>query len=230
MSYYHRKVFLDVALQRFQKVLIKDAKTFPIRRIDFTTPTDERQRLADKGRALYDQFCQKEDYACVLSFVEGQLSQEPERADAVHDLLAFLAGQMIDMNKAKAAAVESFWLDLEGAAGPATFEVLRNKGKQEASLWQQPACRPFVDEASRSARTLDESLAWNEDAFKAFVKTLAGTVAGLSNLVHVYRAHSPAYRDLAARLETTDRLIDRVVYRLYGLSEEEIRMVEEEAG
>jgi len=54
MSYYHRQVFLDVALQRFQKVLIKDAKTFPIRRIAFTTPSDQRARLVAEGKRLYD--------------------------------------------------------------------------------------------------------------------------------------------------------------------------------
>lgn len=29
------------------------------------------------------------------------------------------------------------------------------------------------------------------------------------------------------RIEDTDRLIDEIVYRLYGLTEEEIRLVEE---
>jgi len=31
---------------------------------------------------------------------------------------------------------------------------------------------------------------------------------------------------LLARIEATDRLIDRIVYRLYGLTEEEIGVVE----
>ena len=52
---------------------IKHLDELPIRRIDFTTPTDERERLAEKGRRLYGQFCDKWDYACVLGFVEHQL-------------------------------------------------------------------------------------------------------------------------------------------------------------
>jgi len=51
-------------------------------------------------------------------------------------------------------------------------------------------------------------------------------VQGLSDLVWVYRTHSPAYRELVARIEATDRLIDQIVYQLYGLTEEEMAIVE----
>ena len=50
--------------------------------------------------------------------------------------------------------------------------------------------------------------------------------AGLSDLVAVYRGYAPGYAGLADRLTRTDRLIDRVVYRLYDLTEEEIAIVE----
>ena len=116
---------------------------------------------------------------------------------------------------------------MEGAAASkGDFDALRSKGKWESSLWKDAACRPFVDEQSRSTRTLDESLGWNEDAYKAFVKMLAGSVSNFSGLVKVYRRHCPRYRELAARLAATDSLIDEVVYRLYGLTEEEVRIVE----
>ncbi len=44
----------------------------------------------------------------------------------------------------------------------------------------------------------------------------------------VYRVHSPACRELVARIEATDWLIDQIVYRLYGLMEEEIALVAED--
>ena len=78
----------------------------------------------------------------------------------------------------------------------------------------------------RTFRHPDESLAWNEDCFKAFVKMLAARVASLSDVIGVYRRHHPAYRQLVQRIEATDRLIDLIVYRLYGLTEEEIAVVE----
>lgn len=115
---------------------------------------------------------------------------------------------------------------MEGVTDSATFPKLREKGKQEASLWQEAACQPFLSPKSHSTRHLEEALAWNEEAFKAFVKALAGSVGGLSKLVGVYRTHSPAYRDWVTRLASTDRLIDRIVYQLYGLEKEEIEIVE----
>jgi hypothetical protein len=45
-------------------------------------------------------------------------------------------------------------------------------------------------------------------------------------LVVICHSHSPAYRELITRLEASDWLIDRVVYRLYGLTQEEIMVVE----
>jgi hypothetical protein len=45
-------------------------------------------------------------------------------------------------------------------------------------------------------------------------------------LVEVYREHAPAYRALVERIAETDALIDQVVYRLYGLTEEEVVVVE----
>ena len=77
--------------------------------------------------------------------------------------------------------------------------------------------------------TLDASLGWNEEAFKGFLRELAGAVAGLSNLLSVYRAYRPRYTELSGRLAATDALIDQVVYRLYGLSEEEVAIVEGES-
>jgi len=48
----------------------------------------------------------------------------------------------------------------------------------------------------------------------------------LSDLVGVYAWRSAAYRTLVTRLAPTDCLSDEVVYSLYGLTEEEIAIVE----
>ena len=79
---------------------------------------------------------------------------------------------------------------------------------------------------SRITRHLYDSLGWNEEAFKAFVKLLAGSVTDLSNLVNVYRKYQPAYYELSDRIGRTDYLIDQIVYKLYELTEEEIAIVE----
>ena len=126
MSFYHRQVFLDVALQRFQKILIKDAKTLPIHRVNFTTPADERDRQLEKAKTLY-QFClNKGSVDCVLGFVKHHLTADPERADIVHDLLAFLAEQMVEMNKAKGEEIRGFLHYLELEIG-GEIDTLKNK-------------------------------------------------------------------------------------------------------
>ena len=43
MNFYHRKKFLDEFKMRFQKILIKDCKRFPIRIIDFANPAEVAQ-------------------------------------------------------------------------------------------------------------------------------------------------------------------------------------------
>jgi hypothetical protein len=222
----------------------------PIRRIEFTTPGDERERLAARGQALAAQAVQQDlrgladlgglggglaplDRAAALhaaapalDFVAGRLQAQPEQADVIHDLLAHLAGEMIDLHKKKQERTEAFWLDLEGVTDADAFAKLQ-KGKQERTLWKRSKpCRPFVSEDSHSSRSLDESLGWGEGAYKDFVKALAGKVQHLSDLVGVYRRHAPAYADLVARITATDWLIDRIVYALYGLTEEEIKIVE----
>jgi len=84
----------------------------PIRRITFTTPASERTRLLEKAKSLYEYCLSKDDQACVTGFVEHHLSKEPEESDVVHDLLAFLAEEMIRLNKEKRDAQKEFldWL------------------------------------------------------------------------------------------------------------------------
>jgi hypothetical protein len=211
--------------------------SLPVRRIHFTTSPAQRERLVAGLVARYE----RDEHQALLAEVEALLPKtadgdflafQPdatgaeEKSDVVHDLLAHLAERMIAMHKEKQARVETFWADLARAADSATFETLRNKGKWEQSLAKDPACRPFVDAGSRSTRNLDESLGWDETCFAAFAAMLAGKSAVTPHLLDAYRQHHPPYKALVERIETTDDLIDQIVYRLYGLTEDEIAVVE----
>ena len=55
---------------------------------------------------------------------------------------------------------------------------------------------------------------------------LVGRAAVTPALTRIYEQHAPAYRALVTRIQETDDLIDQIVYRLYGLTEEEIAVVE----
>jgi hypothetical protein len=145
----------------------------------------------------------------------------------VHDLLAHLAEQMIALHKQKQERVAAFWDALEAVTDAGTFEDLSEHGKWEASLWKDPACRPYVDQESRSTRHLDESLGWDRDCYEAFARMLAGKSSVTGPIIDVYREHHPPYKRLVERIASTDELIDQIVYRLYGLTDEEIAVVEE---
>jgi hypothetical protein len=204
-----------------------DLRELPIRRIDFATPAEERAALVEQAIARYEAAIQPSNIhhptpAALLAFTADQ------PADVVHDLLAHLAERMMALNRDKQQRVDAFYLDLEGVTDADTFAKLQ-KGKQGRTLWRAEACRPFVEEGSYTTHSLEESLGWTEDCYKVFVKKLAGSVSRLSEVVRVYRTHAPAYHALVARIAATDHLIDRIVYQLYGLTEEEIAIVEGEA-
>ncbi len=158
--------------------------------------------------------------------MNSMINAEPKKTAVVHDFLAYLADQMLAMHKERQSLTADFWTDLEGVTAPAAFRKLRDKGKQEAGLAADPALAAYVRAGSHSTRALDDSLAWDEAAFKAFVRALAGPVDGLSGLVKVYGRYAPRYRDLVERIAHTDHLIDQIVYKLYGLTDEEIAIVE----
>ncbi len=204
----------------FPQVTYEELKSLPIPRIAFTTSAEELEQLAAQAQMLY----QGDEFEALRAFSQARLDLEPAQSDVVHDLLAYLAGQMIEMNREKQRITEDFWLDLEGALGEdeATFRKLRDKGKWESTLWKKKAARPYVAEESRSSRTLDEALAWDEAAYKGFIAALAGKVSHLADLVRVYRQYAPDYQRLTDRLVVTDALIDQIVFQLYGLDETEI--------
>ena len=200
----------------FVKARANHYARLPIRRIDFTTPVEVRTALVEQALARYEA-------ALVASRLTLDVTDYPP--DVIHDLLAHLAEQMIALNRRKQQRVADFTLDLEGVTDADTFAKLQ-KGKQGRTLWKAAACRPYVEEDSYTTHSLEESLAWSEDAYKAFVKKLAGRVPRLSDLIAVYRDHAPDYAALVQRIVATDRIIDQIVYQLYGLTDEEIALVE----
>ncbi len=156
----------------------------------------------------------------------GENGNPLEKSDVVHDFLAFLAEQMIEMNRAKRTQIGRFWTDLEGVTDANTFAKLQ-KGKQERSLARKEPLRQFVNPESASSKRLEYALEWTEEAFKEFVKVLVSRIPNLSDFLDVYRKYAPAVQTLAQRVQATDELIDQIVYRLYGLTEEEVKIVEE---
>lgn len=142
------------------------------------------------------------------NFVNEQLVSTPHCTDVIHDLLAFLAEQMIEMNKVKQAEIKGFvsWLERETGA---KVEDLSNK----------TTIREYYN---HSFEDLVEVLKKNKNKFavdpsrREFQeKVKAEFESSVSKL-----------KPLMKKIELTDNLIDQIVYKLYGLTKEEIKIVE----
>ena len=207
ISYYHRRAFLDVALQRFQKILIKDAKTFPFPRIDFTTPAAKRAAQLGKAKSLYEKSLADGDATNALRCVEAEL--QAGRADVVHDLLAFLAERMMAMNAEKRTTAKQFLTDLKDFHG-IEARALNPKTKLD-EFWKLAAADVFAHLRKNTKLLATQNVRLTEDAEEKI------------------RARFSKSQSVLLPLETqisfTDTLIDEIVYRLYALTADEIKIV-----
>ncbi|MCJ2556822.1 MAG: N-6 DNA methylase [Candidatus Thermoplasmatota archaeon] len=203
----------------------------PIPKIDFTTPMKARVALLENAKELYQEYLKTKARNPILDFLKsrlpkgGNLVREKEESDVVHDLLAYLADQMIEMHRQKQNQTETFFTDLQGVVEEEVFKTLQ-KGKQGRSLYKKRKCRAYVEKKSFKTYHLDTVLTWSPEAFKDFVKLLAGKVPNLSDIMQVYDKYHADVLKLQERIDKTDELIDQIVYRLYGLTDEEIGIVE----
>jgi hypothetical protein len=224
----------------------KYLERFPIRRIAFTTPPDERTRLVGVGITEATEFIEHTEEAASVSFsafsvsvfgrwLDERLSpvhtpdptlvrqhnadplnedwQLPEagpveQSDVVHDLLAHLAEQMMAMNKDKQAEIKGFLAWLETFLGCPVDDL---SGKTYVRAYHERTFAELLDTLKKNRRRIQPDLDRRGplEALQAEWETSMGKL-----------------RPLLARIAATDRLIDLIVYRLYGLSEEEVAVVE----
>jgi type I restriction-modification system DNA methylase subunit len=206
VNFYFKNIFIDYNIKP------KYISQLPIRRIFFTTPADRRAALVDEAKALYTQYLDTPtEPAPLLDFVGERLGAEPEESDVVHDLLAHLAERMIDMNKEKNAEIKSFLSFLEGETG-ATVDDMANK----------TAVREYYN---HEFQKLIDILVKNRKKLRDEYDPKSPT--NYRHLQEWYEDSMDKLQPLMGRIEATDGLIDQIVYRLYGLSDEEIKIVEE---
>ena len=184
---------------------------FPVRRVTFATLATEREGLVTQARTLYDAFLRdapRYDANPLLAFTDQRLRAEPEQSDVVHDLLAHLAEQMMAMNKEKQAEVKGFLSWLETFLGCPVDDL---RGKTYVRAYHERTFDQLLARLKKNRRRIQPDLDRREplEALRAEWETSMGKL-----------------RPLLSRLAATDRLIDLIVYRLYGLTEEEVAVVE----
>jgi hypothetical protein len=193
-----------------------ELETLPVPRINFTTPTNERQRLTQQVIGAYD----IGDNAGVLQRIQVHI--DTDKTDVVHDLLAHLAQCMIDLNKQKQAEVKRFlsWVEKRLNIRP------KNDGSTGIdSLTGKTIIQNYLGDYQKD----EDELPWHEFHYRLYQNRNRFAVSLSDVEGDIQREYEtslesllPIKRDLAH----TDALIDKIVYRLYGLTDEEIELIE----
>ena len=139
----------------------------------------------------------------VMGLVTERLAATPERADVLHDLLAFLVEQMTVLIRKKRDTCTKFL----------------------------PALKYFYDidaHALKPERKLDEF--WKLDVPEVFAHFRANRLRLTICEEYEIRARFQKAKErllrLGRQIAFTNALIDQIVFRLYGLTPEEIQLVE----
>ncbi|MCF7805826.1 MAG: Eco57I restriction-modification methylase domain-containing protein [Candidatus Marinimicrobia bacterium] len=183
-----------------------------IRKIDFTSSNSERESGLKEFTELHSEQIETAQFDKMLELVSGHLSASPERSGVVHDILAHLAQQMLHMHEQKQDETSGFlsWLErfmgtaLENLSGYTIIQEYYDiDGGKEELIDRLKRNNSKIPDADMTARAAQEKV------------------------IEEYEKSMETLRPLLDRIEKTDTLIDRIVYQLYGLTEEEIRVVED---
>lgn len=193
-------------------------RAFPIRRIKFDTPQALRVERLEEARRLYLATLQTGDRAPLLRLVDAALPRLPngspdterEESDVVHDFLALLAESMLRLHEDKDSEVERFLSWFQSYVG-APLESMKSKTIfreywKPDSTWQEFRDALVQNKQRVTKVTLPGYQA--EQPIKEGFETSRNSVEGF-----------------LVQIERTDWLIDQIVYKLYGLTDEEITIV-----
>jgi len=235
----------------FAEVKIVNVRKIPICNIPFVTTMTERKRLVKKAKSYFQEYLESENPDNFLCYVKSRLKKtcHPdkelvkkhnsdsfnkdwlipedalcEQSDVVHDILSFLGEKMIEMNKEEQKETKGFleWLESQIHIKQET-EI--NKGIE--ALVGKTQLKNYLGDYQRNKDSLSFDEFW-----KILEKNKNKIQANLSsrdfyeNIKSEYEKSLTKLLPLKEKLRKTDWLIDQIVYKLYGLSEEEIKLVE----
>ena len=194
---------------------VYEVEQLPFPRIDFITPADERERLVREITGATD----LGDTAGALSRVQAALAAG--QTDVVHDVLAHLAQTMIDLNKEKQAEVGRFLGWLEGR-----LKIAPKDGKTGLDVFTgKTIIQGYLGDYQKG----EGELAWDDFTYRLHQNKnrYAATLSEVEGEIQrEYEASLETLLPVKDRLARTDALIDKIVYRLYGLTDAEIELIE----
>jgi len=210
-SWYFKKVFATGTLQgSYTDTYPKQVRAFPICRISFTTPANRREALVNEAMDMYKVFVDTKNLQPLLTFTNTRLIAEPEESDVIHDVLEYLTEKMVDMNKLKNTEIAAFLKFVEDEIG-VPVDTLSNKTAIQD--YYAHDFTKFVDILVKNKSKIKEG--YNPKS-RAHHDTLKDW----------YDSSVAKLKPLITTIDVTDALIDQIVYKLYGLTDEEIAIVE----
>ena len=146
------------------------------------------------------------EFSNVINFVEKFILEN--KSDVVRDLLSYLAKQMIDMSKKQNEEVKGFlkWLERE-----IKTDIENLKNKTTLKEFYNYDFDKFLDVLKENQNNFTLNLS-EQEIHEGLEKHFDKSIKIL--------------KPLKDKIKATDNLIDKIVYRLYGLTEEEIKIVE----
>jgi len=212
----------------YTETKIKHLDLLPIHSISFTTPKTEREALVEDLKKKYTDSRLAELLAlvdeCLPIDKQGNFVTEKGKSDVVHDILAYLAEQMIELNKKKEKEAKGFieWLESQLKTKPdekrnVGFEVLTGKTQ----------IKDYLGDYQRGEEHLPFEELWKIlEKNKNRIQTNLKSREFFESSKIEYEKSLSKLLPLKEKLRRTDWLIDQIVYKLYDLTEEEIGIVE----
>lgn len=189
---------------------------FPIPVIDFTTVESEKKEAVNQLIEIYQNQVSQASSLSQLNHYKLETYLTENKTDIIHDFLAFLAQQMINYNQEKQTEIKDFltWLAREIGTD---IDNLTNKTKIKNYLGNYQK-----QEEHLTFKDLLQILKKNKKRLK-----IDPSERKIQNLLaKEYENSLNVLFPIKQRLKDTDNLIDKIVYLLYGLTEEEIKIIE----
>ncbi len=201
---------------------------FPVPEINFTTLTEDRQQSFNNVLSLYQKFQTSHNSDELITQIDAHLHKQPKEADIVHDFLAYLAEQMMELNKQKQAEIKSFLEWLEGFL-ECPIDTLTNKSKIKNYLGNYYKKEPGNSILSNDPGEPHLSFTEFSKLLKKNQKKISIDLAARKpqeTLKKEYQDSLDILLPIKQQLARCDWLIDQIVYKLYELTEDEIAIVE----
>ena len=251
MPWFVAKENVNLLRQAYPKINVNNLADLPICRISFVTRITDRKKLTDQAKTHYWSYLDTDNTDVIFHFVEFRLMKEHnpdaglvekhnadplnkawaipegalwEQSDVVHDALAFLAEQMIEMNKGKQNEIKGFleWLESQlriqpDAKGNTGIETLTGKTK----------IKNYLGDYQKNEEHISFEAFWRIiEKNKIKIHANLKSRETFETIKKEYEKSLSKLLPLKEKLRKTDWLIDQIVYKLYGLTEDEIKLVE----